>query len=284
VPAEPTQRPGDNRVPMPAPADDDPPRCTQVIARSSRQRPATGVVAPASLQVQVVRDDQPVTTTPLRKVSTEEVADLTAIPYATTVHNVHFSPDGSKVIAAGVDRRATIWNVPSGVLALTLDGIADEMADAAFSPDGRLIATTGTNYTVKVWDAATGALRQTMTGHDAYVSHAVWIGSDRFVTNDWGGSIRSWVRDATGVLVGTVRADAFCHSMVRSLVGALLAVGEGQRPVHWPREVLAGAVRLPDVHVVAAHGLTLEEVSYPPDSELAARAALTRGRRELTTP
>ena len=58
VPAEPTQRPGDNRVPMPAPADDDPPRCTQVIARSSRQRPATGVLAPASLQVQVVRARQ----------------------------------------------------------------------------------------------------------------------------------------------------------------------------------------------------------------------------------
>src|SRR6185503_11818287 len=67
------------------------------------------------------------------------------------------------------------------------------------------IATTGTNYTVKVWDAATGALRQTMTGHDAYVSHAVWIGSDRFVTNDWGGSIRWWVRDATGTFVASGR-------------------------------------------------------------------------------
>ena len=71
--------------------------------------------------------------------------------------------------------------------------------------------------------------------------------------------------------------------MVRSLVGALLAVGEGQRPVEWPGEVLAGALRLPDVHVVAAHGLTLEDVRYPPDAELAARAALTRRRRELAT-
>jgi tRNA pseudouridine38-40 synthase len=71
--------------------------------------------------------------------------------------------------------------------------------------------------------------------------------------------------------------------MVRSLVGALLAVGEGQRSVQWPSEVLAGAVRLPDVHVVAAHGLTLEEVRYPPDAELAARAELTRRRRELAT-
>ena len=93
-----------------------------------------------------------------------------------------------------------------------------------------------------------------------------------------------WSRDADdGIAVATIVADAFCHSMVRSLVGALLAVGEGQRPVEWPGEVLAGALRLPDVHVVAAHGLTLEEVRYPPDAELAARAALTRRRRELAT-
>ena len=91
-----------------------------------------------------------------------------------------------------------------------------------------------------------------------------------------------WTRDAeNGFAVATIVADAFCHSMVRSLVGALLAVGDGQRPVQWPSEVLAGAVRLPDVHVVAAHGLTLEEVAYPPDDELGARAQLTRRRREL---
>ena len=32
-----------------------------------------------------------------------------------------------------------------------------------------------------------------------------------------------------GVIECTVRADAFCHSMVRSLVGALVAVATGQR-------------------------------------------------------
>lgn len=83
------------------------------------------------------------------------------------------------------------------------------------------------------------------------------------------------------IAVASIVADAFCHSMVRSLVGALLAVGEGQRPVRWPSQVLAGAERLPDVHVVAALGLTLEEVRYPPDAELAARAELTRRRRGL---
>ncbi len=88
-----------------------------------------------------------------------------------------------------------------------------------------------------------------------------------------------WVRDGD-LLTGTVRADAFCHHMVRSLVGCLIAVGEGRRPVAWAAEVLAAGARDPAVTVVPPHGLTLEEVAYPPDADLAARAAVTRARRE----
>jgi tRNA pseudouridine38-40 synthase len=85
-----------------------------------------------------------------------------------------------------------------------------------------------------------------------------------------------WERDADGVAVGCVVADAFCHNMVRALVGALLPVGEGSRPPSWPGEVLAAGVRDPAVRVVPPHGLSLEEVRYPSDGELAARAAFTR--------
>jgi tRNA pseudouridine38-40 synthase len=88
----------------------------------------------------------------------------------------------------------------------------------------------------------------------------------------------SWTRDGDRV-TGTVRADAFCHHMVRSLVGCLLAVGEGRRPVGWPAEVLAAGVRDAAVPVVPAHGLTLEEVGYPADDELATRAEQARATR-----
>jgi tRNA pseudouridine38-40 synthase len=74
-------------------------------------------------------------------------------------------------------------------------------------------------------------------------------------------------------------ADAFCHSMVRSLVGALLAVGEGRRPAGWPAALLARSARADEVTVAPASGLTLVAVDYPPDAELAARATLTRARR-----
>jgi tRNA pseudouridine38-40 synthase len=89
----------------------------------------------------------------------------------------------------------------------------------------------------------------------------------------------SWLRQADGTVVATVRADAFCHSMVRALVGSLLPVGDGRKPLTWPTEVLAAGVRESTVNVVAALGLTLEEVAYPPDDDLAAQADLTRRRR-----
>jgi tRNA pseudouridine38-40 synthase len=75
-------------------------------------------------------------------------------------------------------------------------------------------------------------------------------------------------------------ADAFCHSMVRSLVGALLAVGEGRRPPEWPAELFARSERASEVPVAPAAGLTLLRVDYPPDAELAARARVTRARRD----
>jgi tRNA pseudouridine38-40 synthase len=90
-----------------------------------------------------------------------------------------------------------------------------------------------------------------------------------------------WARDDAGVLVATVEADAFCHSMVRSLVGALLAVGEGRRPPEWPAALLAATERSSAVTVAPPHGLALLHVGYPPDDELAARAEQTRARRAL---
>jgi tRNA pseudouridine38-40 synthase len=81
-----------------------------------------------------------------------------------------------------------------------------------------------------------------------------------------------------GVVIGA-SADAFCHSMVRSLVGALLAVGEGRRAVEWPASLLNRTERASEVPVAPAGGLTLVAVDYPLDAELGARTKVTRARR-----
>jgi tRNA pseudouridine38-40 synthase len=95
----------------------------------------------------------------------------------------------------------------------------------------------------------------------------------------------SWERVETGsddgLVVATFRADAFCHSMVRSLVGAVLAVGDGRRDLAWLETEAAFPCRRSTIVVAPPHGLTLEEVRYPPDQELEQRATVTRARRTL---
>lgn len=82
----------------------------------------------------------------------------------------------------------------------------------------------------------------------------------------------------------TVKADAFCHSMVRSLMGAMTTIGMGKRDADWLAEVMTSPTRHSTINVMPAHGLCLEEVGYPPDADLAARvvaARATRGSEEL---
>jgi tRNA pseudouridine38-40 synthase len=89
-----------------------------------------------------------------------------------------------------------------------------------------------------------------------------------------------WERDSTGVLTAKLQADAFCHSMVRALVGATVSVGAGKLPGRRLTELRDAAKRTSEFVVMPPHGLTLVEVGYPDD--VAARAEQTRARRELT--
>ena len=78
-----------------------------------------------------------------------------------------------------------------------------------------------------------------------------------------------------------VTADAFCWSMVRSLVGGCLATAEGRRAPDFTEGLLDERERSPLVPVAPAKGLALAGVDYPDDSELAARANKTRDIRVL---
>ena len=82
--------------------------------------------------------------------------------------------------------------------------------------------------------------------------------------------------EGSGVLECHVRADAFCHSMVRSLVGALIEVGRGAREETWPAQLLEKASRQDAAPIAHAHGLTLESVSYPDEAEWSAQVHRTR--------
>lgn len=89
-----------------------------------------------------------------------------------------------------------------------------------------------------------------------------------------------WIRDGH-YITAHVTADAFCWNMVRSLVGALLKVGEGRREIDWTATLLSESSRSSDFAAAPARGLTLVRVDYPPDDQLTTRTAVTRDLRTL---
>lgn len=210
---------------------------------------------------------------------------------------------------AGVHATGQVAHVdlPAGAsydgLVRRLDGVLPEdvrVRAAAPAPDGfdARFAALSRCYRYRVTDAAPDPLRRHDTlawprPLDAPLMQAAaqgLVGEHDFAAycrrREGATTVRRLLRldverSSPEVVVVTVEADAFCHNMVRALVGALLAVGDGRRPVHWPRHVLLAGVRDPEVTVAPAHGLTLVEVRYPPDAELAARAVTARARREI---
>ena len=89
-----------------------------------------------------------------------------------------------------------------------------------------------------------------------------------------------WVRDSEGYLIADVVADAFCYSMVRNLVGAVVCVADGRFEPSWIRTLLENRERVSDSLVFPARGLTLYKVDYPDAAELLERAKRTVARRE----
>ena len=168
--------------------------------------------------------------------------------------------------------------------------IAPPGFDARFSPIWR-------RYEYRIADAA--ATRNPLQRH-----HTIWYpavleleamnaaAAELLGLHDWAAYCRpregattirelqefTWARDSDGVLVARLKADAFCHSMVRALVGAAVSVGEGKLASERLLGIRSEAKRTSEFKVMPAHGLTLTEVGYPDDP--GARALQTRARRD----
>ena len=167
---------------------------------------------------------------------------------------------------------------------------APEGFDARFSPTFR-------RYEYRIADAVARRdplLRRHTVWYPAELDvEAMTVSADELLgLHDWAAYCRpregattirelqgfSWRRDETGVLIATLKADAFCHSMVRALVGAAVSVGERKLSGERLLGIRDEAQRTSEFKVMPAHGLTLVEVGYPDD--VAARAAQTRARRD----
>jgi tRNA pseudouridine38-40 synthase len=90
----------------------------------------------------------------------------------------------------------------------------------------------------------------------------------------------TWTETPDGLIKVELEADAFCYSMVRGLIGAVLAIGEGKFDKAWLENYLAGKEREAHVFAAPALGLTLVDVKYPDPAEYATRIAETLQVRE----
>ncbi|WP_076464287.1 tRNA pseudouridine(38-40) synthase TruA [Actinomyces mediterranea] len=215
------------------------------------------------------------------------------------------NPDDEDAIGAALVRRIngllarsySTWCCDRGVncAAGTSDVVITAAARVDVSFDARFSAL-GRHYCYRLSEGALDPLRrrdvlavgETLDLDAMNEASAALLGEHDFLAycrpRDGATTIRTLTRlEATragGIVEVRVGADAFCHSMVRSLVGALLPVGRGARETTWPKELLDARSRASAAPIAPAHGLTLEGVEYPPPSQWAERSARARARRD----
>ena len=208
-----------------------------------------------------------------------------------------------------VSRNGRAAHDPAGSLAARIRGVLGQYPDVAVhrtgvAPDGfdARFSATWRRYEYRVADRVSGydpLERHRTTSVHATLDVAAMDAAARSLVglHDFAAyckpreeatTIRTllgfdWRRDDAGILIANVKADAFCHSMVRALVGACVAVGEGRLDAEDVADIRDAGERTSDVKVLAARGLTLTEVGYPADDLLAARAEQTRAHRSLDT-
>ena len=114
-------------------------------------------------------------------------------PQNSQVDAAAFSPDRTRIVTAGSDRRARIWEIGTGQRLRTLIGHHGSITAAAFSPDGNLIATAGNEDIAKLWDAKTGRLLRDLTGHRARILGLAFSpDSTRVATAGYDSTVHIW--------------------------------------------------------------------------------------------
>src|SRR5262249_9071887 len=125
--------------------------------------------------------------------------------------SVAFSADSKRLVTAGGDSTARVWDAATGALQLELNKYPTEIKCAAFSPDGTQIATGSVGGVVIVWDARTGKGLREWEAEGARVAFSP--DGTRILTGSGSHPGDTWLNQQEGVRVwdartGTLLLDA----------------------------------------------------------------------------
>jgi WD40 repeat protein len=107
--------------------------------------------------------------------------------HGAPVTSLQFSGDGSRLVSAGSDKMACVFDVATGTRLARIKHAA-ELKQVAFSPDGKLIASTSVDKKLYLWEATTGKKLREMD-HPAEPWSVAFSPDGRRVMTGTGGTI-----------------------------------------------------------------------------------------------
>ncbi|MBI5651874.1 MAG: helix-turn-helix domain-containing protein [Chloroflexi bacterium] len=184
------------------------------------------------------------------------------VPAKTTTWNAT-SPDGTRMVFGHFDKTATVWDLTTGNLLLTLRGHTSYVQDVAFSPDGTRIATASDDRTAKIWDAQTGNLLLTLAGHSLLIqSLAFSPDGTRLATASSDGTAKVWDTRTGRELLTFSGHTNFVYGIAFSPDGTRIATGGLDRKAFvW--DATSGKV----LFTLLGHSDAVFSVAFSPDGK-----------------
>jgi WD40 repeat protein/mono/diheme cytochrome c family protein len=207
--------------------------------------------------------------------------------HADLIRAVAFSPDGSRLAAAGGPSgrygEIKIWDVSVSVpkLVSTIQGHRDSILAIAFSPDGRTIASGSYDKLIKLWTVADGKVIGTLKEHsDAVYAVAFLPGGTQLLSAAGDRTVKVWDVSA-GKRLFTVNdsLDAVYTAGVHPSGRWFAAAGADRmiRTWAWNGDASAAGGNTATLQASTfAHGESVLRLAYSPDGAILASAGADR--------